>query len=302
MRNHRVVTGIAVVALCAQSVAAQDWTAPPCASGPGASFGVTAYQCASCTFKFEPQDVTTGRLHFRMGQDTASRVYTVARQRRATFGFNTEPVVLETAASSVLRPGDVIEAVNDLPITTRAGSDLFTYPATGTYTIRVRRGGNRIEVTSQVTTSCGPVFRWDYAIPPGRRGRSGGDAPANPPEVIDALRTNRTGLAPAPSNTGAMDRRFGFAVGCLPSCTRSRARNGSEYYKFDGFPPVVDLIDGGVAHSAGIRKGDQIVEIDGLSILDEEGALRFLQSTRSKSLELTVLRNGERIRYSLRVR
>jgi membrane-associated protease RseP (regulator of RpoE activity) len=303
MRLDFLVVTTALFALSTQHSAGQQ-PLGPCPAGPGAAFGVTAYQCASCTFKLDQQG--------RYGP-ARSGGYARAPQYRPTYGFNTEPIVLETVANSLLQSGDVIEAVNAHPITTRAGSDLFTYPPTGTHLLRVRRGNTRLEIPMQVTGSCNGFFfsRDTVRATTGGRGRGSGTGTPDPRRVQrDSLRTWILPDSAAASiewitfDRGAanIDRRFGFAVSCLPSCTRARARDGSLYYRFDGHPPVIDLVPGGVAEAAGVRRGDQIVEIDGLSILEEEGALRFLRSTNRESMQVTVLRNGERIAYTLRVR
>jgi len=89
---HRLLAGSAAV-LAAQSLGAQQPSACP---GPGGAFGVTAYQCSSCEFQHE-------------------------KSLAPAYSFHAEPIVLRTSATSALRPGDIVEAVNGQPITTRAG-------------------------------------------------------------------------------------------------------------------------------------------------------------------------------------
>ncbi|MEW5919051.1 MAG: hypothetical protein AB1762_21790, partial [Gemmatimonadota bacterium] len=100
--------------------------------GPGESFGVTAYQCASCG----------------INKDSA----------RTEFSFFSEPVVLEVTAWTPLRVGDVIEAVNGHPITTRAGADHFTHPPGGENVIKLRRAGASTDVRFAPRQSCGREF------------------------------------------------------------------------------------------------------------------------------------------------
>jgi hypothetical protein len=52
----------------------------------------------------------------------------------------------------------------------------------------------------------------------------------------------------------------------------------------------------------GLRVGDVVTEIDGISILTEEGALRFQRSERKESLRVTVMRDGKRIGVLLQSR
>ena len=103
-----------------------------CPTGPGVAFGIVAYQCANCGFK----------------QDT-----------RPIYSFFAEPVVLEANGKTGVSAGDVIEAVNGLPITTAAGAEAFAYPATGSNSITVRRGRDRQIVRVSVSAACGSTNR-----------------------------------------------------------------------------------------------------------------------------------------------
>jgi hypothetical protein len=148
----------AALSLVASPVVAQDGNCP---AGPGAAFGIVGYQCANCGF---------------------SR----GKGQRASYSFLSEPVVVETVGGSRILAGDVIEAVNGQPITTRNGSDQFTYPAAGENTITVRRGRDhqtiRISVSSSVCEAVGGGLRGGVGIGSGAgvgtgSGVSGGTAP-----------------------------------------------------------------------------------------------------------------------------
>jgi TonB-dependent SusC/RagA subfamily outer membrane receptor len=261
--------------------------------------------------------------------------------------------VLETAMSSVLKPGDVIEAVNGDPIMTQAGADRFTYPAAGPALITVRRGNSRVQLAA-TTSGCGdkadmpdaankPLVLVDGAVGdlnqldkstidrvevlkgaaatalygPGAaagvivittkpdvklRPKSAPEiAPTSEPLIIiDGVVQPSTYEVDV--NQSSSGRRFGFAIGCLPSCSRARAADGSEYYKFDGYPPIVALTSGGPAERAGIRVGDVVTQIDGKSILGEEGALRFSRGDKAEALHVTVLRDRLAVGYLLKAR
>jgi hypothetical protein len=88
--------------------------------GPGIAFGVIEYHCASCIFK------------------------------SAGITFQSEPIILEATTASALRAGDVITAINNEPITTQAGSDLFANPPAGPVTITARRNGARLRLNANV--------------------------------------------------------------------------------------------------------------------------------------------------------
>jgi C-terminal processing protease CtpA/Prc len=215
-----------------------------CQAGPGAAFGVTAYHCASC------------------GIETGS-------PDRITVFFHTEPIVLETARESALRPGDIVEAVDGHPILTARGAQAFAYPPPGEFRVTVRRDGERRHLAARVTAACEPASA---------------DARSGRPRAGSTSRAE-------PADTGP--GRFGFALACKPSCTRTRASDGTVYYRFDGHPPVAEVRPNGPADRAGLRVGDIVREIDGRSILEEAGVLPFLWSSREVSrVRLTIQRGG----------
>lgn len=305
----------------ATPIAAQQ--AASCAA-PGAAFGVTSYQCASCGIK----------------QGAGARPQYI---------FQAEPIVLETAPGSVLKSGDVIEAVNGEPIMTQTGADRFAYPQAGQVTLTVRRGKARVQLATS-TPGCenkpakpedtskplitidgvavtnmnqlkpadidnievlkgdaarmlyGELARNGVIVITTRHPTSSKPAtPANEPiYVVDGV------VQPSPShadtNPTPSGRRFGFAVGCLQSCARTNASDGTDYYKFDAYPPIVALTPGGAAERAGIRVGDLVTEVDGKSVLTEDGALRFLRGTKTETLQLTVIRDRQSVGYQLKAR
>jgi len=320
-----------LVALIASAppLAAQE--AASC-SGPGAAFGITSYQCASCS----------------VSRGDRARLHTI---------FQAEPIVLDAAKSSAFQPGDVIEAVNGEPIMTAAGADQFTYPRAGKATVTVRRGNSRVQVDA-TTPGCdastvpqqssaptnSPVVIVDGGVVSdlnqvdsasiesievlkGPAARSlYGERAVNGVILITTKRASTIRPKSAPQaapkneplfiidgvpqfsapesevNLSAGGRRFGFAVGCQPACTRARTPDGTEYYKFDGYPPIVALTPGGPAERAGIRVGDTISHIDGKSILSEDGALRFLRVNQTETMSVTVVRDRLPITFALRAR
>jgi TonB-dependent SusC/RagA subfamily outer membrane receptor len=330
MPDNRLLTALFAVTVCGAPLAAQEGVS---CSGPGAVFGVTSYQCASCSF-------THG--------DRTMKIYT---------SFQTEPIVLTTAKESALQPGDVVEAVNGEPITTAAGAEQFTSPRGGKANVTVRRGGSRVQL-SAVPLKCdgapgglppsaplnsplvvvdgvvvsdlnqvpnGSIESVDVLKGPaaallyGSRATNGvivistkrspgtttlrtppsAAATNEPLIVVDGVVIPNTSEADASVSAGG--RRFGFAIGCVPSCTRARTADGADYYMFDGYPPIVALTPGGAAERAGIQVGDLISHIDGKSILSEEGATRFFRN-KTETMKITIVRNRQPIGYVLKAR
>jgi membrane-associated protease RseP (regulator of RpoE activity) len=264
--------------------------------GPGEAFGVAAYQCASCGIKQEGVP-------------------------RPEYSFNAEPVVLQTEPWTPLRAGDVIEAVNGKPITTRAGADQFTYPPNGESVVTVRRSGTRAELRFAAREKCNNSFPPEHRIQSvevlrghvavqryGVEGLQGVIYISTRTDSASATRTTRPStpvVRPEPTTATAETSghgRYGFAISCVPSCTRVRASDGTDYWKFDGEPPIAGIMPGSPAALAGLRVGDIVKEIDGISILSEDGALRFQRSERKESLHVTVLRDGTKVSYLLRPR
>ena len=131
-----------------------------CYKGPGSAFGVTAYNCSSCGYASYGDGVTRGQ-----------------------YIFHAAPVILSTAQGSALRNGDVIEAVDGHPITTREGAEAFSYPTPGRHALKIRRNGNPVDLAVDAACPSSDTPR----RPP----------PSSPRQVLDSLGITR--VLPAPS-------------------------------------------------------------------------------------------------------
>jgi S1-C subfamily serine protease len=92
--------------------------------------------------------------------------------------------------------------------------------------------------------------------------------------------------------------KFGFAVECRPSCTLKRTPSGEYYYKYDGFPRIVEVRERSAADRAGLRVGDLVTKVEGKSILDEDV---LHGSEQRNQLRITVRRDGRDIDASMLV-
>jgi TonB-dependent SusC/RagA subfamily outer membrane receptor len=309
------------VLLASSGVAAQ--TPESCPSGPGAAFGISAYQCANCGY--------------RQGE-------------RPTYSFLAEPVVVETNRATGISAGDVIEAVNGKPITTSAGAQEFTYPPGGSNKIAIRRGRERQVLDVSVPFTCGftegrrrtrfslndienvEVLKGSAAMRYGQdaaagvvvvttRAASPASAPladttrlrlleefseatnrqrgSDPLLVIDGVVIGRTLPKPSAPPAG----RFGFGLNCEPSCTVWTGRDGPliyTYHKYSVLPAVTAIGRASPAERAGVKVGDVVMKVDGHSVLDDEGAKGLARLERVDVVRLTVRRDGKEIEFTLR--
>jgi S1-C subfamily serine protease len=169
-------------------------------------------------------------------------------------------------ADGVLRDGDVLVAVDGMLITTEAGSRRFAAPATGKpLRLTVRRTGRELTVAVIPAAGCAPS--------PG----SSQTAPAAPPQPT--LRAARGWL--------------GIGLRCS-WCSSQEQPDGALAWSFEGFPEVVAVDDAGPAGPAGLRPGDLLRAIDGVSLLTAEGGRRFGAVRPGDRVTLTFERQGVR--------
>lgn len=246
----------------------------------GASWGIASYNCAACQTKAQ-------------------------RGRRPEDTFFAEPVVLSVTGSTPVKPGDVIEAVNEQPITSSAGGTQFVYPAAGPATLTVRRGRDRLVLKFMLSLTPCSDSTWKTALSfqaPNREPRSirirgtshVNQQPGAPLYVVDGVVVDMSAPPPAPSP-------YGFALSCVGDCPEVTGLDGSVFRRY-GAPPTISAIrDGSPAAATGLKVGDELVKIDGRSILDDAAALRLAHAEQKQSLRLTVLRDGKEIGYLLQV-
>jgi hypothetical protein len=284
----RVFTiAFATVGLSTGSLAAQNASCP---SEPGTQFGIVTLECAQCT---------------------------VTRDARGgvSYLFGSPPIVRATAPGSELRNADVIEAVDSLPITSRPGSERLVSPGRGAHTLSVRRG-NALHVVLVEVGMClasakepGRPSKGNDGIHLGSGSGSGkgiGEAVLGGANLVVTRVTSVTPHATiqgAPvavvegSGRNPAVGRFGFATSCRPSCSALRMPDGNYVLKYDGYPVVAVVRNGSAADRAGLRVGDEILSVNGRSILSD-GALAGISA--GDELDLTLLRESREINLHLR--
>lgn len=98
-------------------------------------------------------------------------------------------------------------------------------------------------------------------------------------------------------SSGPRPLLFGFALECVRCESRSPrgfpGRGPLATWRYDEYPRVVDVSPDGAAARAGIRPGDVLMDIDGVSLLTDSGAQRFSALRAGDTVRLTLSRAGK---------
>jgi hypothetical protein len=233
---------------------------------------------------------------------------------RQTFTFQAEPIVVDVATWSVALPGDVVEAVNDEPITTRAGAEAFVNtPLGSTAKLQVRRGNDRLTLEMMPCagyTPSGAVAQQAYG---GGRVAAGGVASAQAGGRIGRGGAGgRAAMANAQSDitrdsvtSVVRFDRHGFVLRCTTPCVRAVSADGSAYWRFAARPTVRSTTSPNASaglQATGLADGDIVVAVNGVPVTSEDASMLLTHSALVLPLELEVLRAGERRTVTLRKR
>lgn len=115
------------------------------------------------------------------------------------------------------------------------------------------------------------------------------------------------GGAPSIARLGeARPLLYGFALECVDCAPGGRGRVGGAgrgeapvVWSYRSFPRVAGVAPGSVAEEAGIQAGDLLISIDGLSLLDEQGASRFARAVKGDTVRLLFERDSKPVSVSL---
>ena len=103
---------------------------------------------------------------------------------------------------------------------------------------------------------------------------------------------------------------YGFALECVDCAPGGRGRVGGAgsgtgrgeapvVWSYRSFPRVAGVAPGSGAEQAGIQPGDVLISIDGLSLLNEQGASRFARAVKGDEVRLVFERDSKPISVSL---
>ena len=269
-------------------------TAEACPGGlePRGTVGISSFECSNC------------------------RLYTSDDER--VWNFSSEPIVRAvkpgSPADGKIREGDAIVAVDGHLITTGEGGRRLAGIKPGQAVSMVVRSGNR-ERTVELLSGSECPRRGAYAAAP---------AVAAVPEVAAvpnaepttvavgvAATVPRAAVAPRPGaapatgvavSVGPVPRPtytllpsgwFGFGIQCTNCRWSIEDETGKSEWAFSAPPEISSVQDGSPADAAGLRRGDVLLEIDGESLISQEGGRRFGSIEPGETVRWTYRRGGE---------
>jgi membrane-associated protease RseP (regulator of RpoE activity) len=211
--------------------------------------------------------------------------FSVFADGRRRWSFRSEPVVRGvregSPADGVIEAGDVITAIDGMLITTREAGERFATAEPGEQvTFTVRRGDRVTRVQVEAGQSCERVTRRHDLL-----------------DVVTVLPR----LEPSPRVAVALEPRiairafpggwFGFGISC--DCVMRRGDPGeSPVWEFNAPPEIFSVEAGSPADRVGLRRGDVLLEIDGVDLTEEEGGRRFGAVKPGQEVEFVYRRGG----------
>ncbi len=246
------------------------------------SLGITGLSCRDCSFQSHNGSMTSAR-------------------------FGTEPLITAAEDGSLVRPGDVLVALDGQLITTRAGAEAYIRIQPGDRVrVTLRRDGVEREIGVTAGARCDrlPTSLVAPSPPSSPTSPSAPRAPqpGTPPEApVVAWGPERALPAlPAPPAPPALSAvrpaaRLGFAF----ECDRCRYEGQSERWSFDDYP-VVFAVEGEGPASGRLRTGDVLLALEGHDLRGAEGGRAFSELTPGRTVRWTVERDGARMTVETR--
>lgn len=238
---------------------------------------------------------------------------TVGSEDPNAWRFRTPPKVLSiaqgSAAEGVLREGDVILQVGDRAITTAEGAVAFARARTASSTqMLIQRAGRTQHVTLRPTEMC-PNVAQTIAVAPGTL-RTYRATPLPAAGVVSGRTPTARATQDAPTATRVPMRASqvpGVAAGAVVapsapgvspwigiafSCSDCTADTANRRWIFRSAPEVYSVESGSPAYVAGLRRGDVLTHVDGVSITSDDGGRRWAQMKAGVAVRVNYTRAG----------
>lgn len=250
-----------------------------------AEIGISSFECSNCTM-------------WTTRDDGGER----------SWSFSAEPTVRRvksgSPAAGKIQGGDRLVAIDGYLITTSEGGRRLANLTPGeAVSLVVRRDGR--ERTVKVVPRAECVDPGVAPAAPAIASASGVAAAPAVPAVPVPGRGTAPAIAAAPSAgvaVGAVPRPtfdllpsgwFGFGIQCTECRWSVDEEDGTSTWEFSSPPEVSAVHAGSPAAAAGLRSGDVLLEIDGQTLVSEEGGRRFGSVKPGQSVRWTYLRDGE---------
>jgi S1-C subfamily serine protease len=187
-------------------------------------------------------------------------------------------------ASGTVQEGDVLTAIDGLPITSRSGGRRLASVLPGEQvTLRIRRGGREVlvQVTASATCEAPSIQLTDVGGPPEEVSR-------RMLAAIDGLRGHiDSGGGPDSPRGGRAPSPFGGDLGFAAEL------------RTEVLTVTTNVRSGSPAARAGLRAGDVVLTVDGLDVSSPE-ALARLRARAGRPVRLGIRRDGQLLFLTIR--
>jgi membrane-associated protease RseP (regulator of RpoE activity) len=276
-----MMTWIRVALLCAVPLLLSASSAPAAQGGCGA----------------QP---ARGHLGVRIACDcTVSSAPSATRPWRFRSAIRVDAVEDGGPAAGVLRPGDVIVAVEGAPVTEAEGARRLWEARPGeSVRLSIDRGGRRMDVTLRAAAICADDRRaiGSYAPAVVASGEVPGPATAQPtPAPRAAPGASSSAPVPVPTTPDLQPEGWlGFGLACNQCGWAREGGDAAPYWESEAEPILYTVQPGSPAARAGLRDGDVLTHVGTHAITSREGG-RALGAVRPDERLVLRLRRGGRV-------